>query len=123
MYLVCWTKSCIQDERIAQLWRMLRYLMKALGYTPDLSSILHDVDDEAKEEMLCGHSEKLAIAFGLLNIGEGMPLRITKNLRVCGDCHTASKFISIITKREIIMRDSKRFHHVKDGVCSCGDYW
>uniref|UniRef100_A0A804KLR5 DYW domain-containing protein n=1 Tax=Musa acuminata subsp. malaccensis TaxID=214687 RepID=A0A804KLR5_MUSAM len=21
------------------------------------------------------------------------------------------------------MRDSKRFHRVKDGSCSCGDYW
>nr|UPT49028.1 pentatricopeptide repeat protein AaPPR1399 [Agave angustifolia] len=116
-------KSCSWDKRIAEVWRVLRDRMKMLGYTPDLSSILHDIDDEAKEEMLCGHSEKLAIAFGLLNTRDGMPLRITKNLRVCSDCHTASKFVSLVTKREIIMRDSKRFHHVKDGVCSCGDYW
>lgn len=116
-------KSSFHDGRIMQLWSMLRDQMKLLGYTPDLASMLHDVDDETKEDMLCGHSEKLAIAFGLLNTGDGMPLRITKNLRVCADCHTASKYVSIIMKREIIMRDSKRFHHVKDGICSCGDYW
>jgi len=57
--------------------------------------------------MLCDHSEKLAIAFELLNTRDGMPLRITKNLRVCGDCHTANKFVSMVTKREIIMRDFK----------------
>ncbi|KAJ6843012.1 putative pentatricopeptide repeat-containing protein [Iris pallida] len=116
-------KACSWGTRIAEVWHVLRNQMKALGYTPDLSSILHDVDDEMKEEMLCGHSEKLAIAFGLLNTKDGMPLRITKNLRVCGDCHTACKFVSMITKREIIMRDSRRFHHIRDGVCSCGDYW
>ncbi|XP_010935759.4 LOW QUALITY PROTEIN: pentatricopeptide repeat-containing protein At1g06140, mitochondrial [Elaeis guineensis] len=112
-----------QHTRIIELWHVLTNQMKELGYVPDLSFILHDVDDEAKEEMLGGHSEKMAIAFGLLKTRDRMPFRITKNLRVCGDCHTASKIVSLITKREIIMRDSKRFHHVKDGVCSCGDHW
>ncbi|XP_072993556.1 LOW QUALITY PROTEIN: pentatricopeptide repeat-containing protein At1g06140, mitochondrial-like [Typha latifolia] len=111
------------DTKILELWCVLSSRMKELGYVPDLSFKLHDIDDEAKEEMLLWHSEKLAMAFGLLRSKEGMPLRITKNLRVCGDCHTASKFISLITKRELIMRDSRRFHNVKDGVCSCGDYW
>ncbi|KAI5396195.1 hypothetical protein KIW84_062410 [Lathyrus oleraceus] len=37
------------------------------------------------------------------------PIRIFKNLRG-------------ITEREIIVRDSNRFHHFKDGICSCGDY-
>ncbi|XP_077223899.1 pentatricopeptide repeat (PPR) superfamily protein [Tasmannia lanceolata] len=112
-----------KNTAIEDLWSSLSERMRALGYVPDISFALCDVDDETKEEMLCGHSEKLAIAFGLLNSGAGMPIRITKNLRVCGDCHTASKFISLITEREIIMRDNKRFHHVKVGVCSCGDYW
>ncbi|MQM13381.1 hypothetical protein Taro_046306 [Colocasia esculenta] len=111
------------NTALGKVWCMLSSQMKALGYTPDISFALYNVDDEAKEEALCGHSEKLALACGLLNTGEGMPIRITKNLRVCGDCHTASKFVSLITEREIIMRDSKRFHHFKDEVCSCGDYW
>ncbi|CAM6118095.1 unnamed protein product [Calypogeia fissa] len=35
----------------------------------------------------------------------------------------ATKFISKVTGREIIARDANRFHHFKDGFCSCGDYW
>lgn len=93
------------------------------GYIPDLSFALHDVEEETKEEMLYVHSEKLAIVFGLLNSGAGSVIRIKKNLRVCGDCHTATKFISKVTGREIIVRDAHRFHHFKDGTCSCRDYW
>jgi len=97
--------------------------MKEAGYVPDTNFVLHDVKEEMKEHMLFSHSEKLAIAFGILNTSPGTPIRITKNLRVCGDCHTAIKFISNIERREIIMRDAIRFHHFKDGLCSCGDYW
>ncbi|XP_068319098.1 putative pentatricopeptide repeat-containing protein At3g49142 [Pyrus communis] len=93
------------------------------GYKPDLNFVLHDVEEEMKEKMLYAHSEKLAIVFGLLNLGPESVIRIKKNLRVCGDCHTASKFISKVTGREIVMRDAHRFHHFKDGACSCGDYW
>ena len=112
-----------KNTQIESLWNSLEKRMGELGYVPDLRFVLHDVDDEVKQEVLYGHSEKLAIVFGLLNSGEGMPIRITKNIRVCVDCHTASKFISLITRRKIIMRDVKRFHHVQDGVCSCGDFW
>lgn len=115
--------TTFKNTEIEALWNSLRKRMGELGYVPDISFVLHDVDDEAKREILCGHSEKLAILYGLLNVREGMPIRIMKNLRVCGDCHTASKFISLITGRKIIMRDTRRFHHFQDGVCSCGDYW
>ncbi|KAL5860844.1 hypothetical protein ACOSQ4_002140 [Xanthoceras sorbifolium] len=93
------------------------------GYTPDLNFALHDVEEETKEKMLYVHSEKLAIVFGLMNSVAGSVIRIKKNLRVCGDCHTATKFISKVTEREIIVRDAHRFHHFKKGICSCGDYW
>jgi len=93
------------------------------GYTPDINFVLHDVDEETKESTLYLHSEKLAIVFGLLNLGPGSVIRIRKNLRVCGDCHTATKFISKVTGREIVVRDSHRFHHFKNGACSCRDYW
>ncbi|KAI4304050.1 hypothetical protein MLD38_039614 [Melastoma candidum] len=39
----------------------------------------------------------------------GVPVRITKNTRICGDCHSAFKFISEFTRRDIIMRDNARF--------------
>ncbi|PKA62835.1 Pentatricopeptide repeat-containing protein [Apostasia shenzhenica] len=101
------------------LWERLR----REGFVPDTSCVLHNVDDDEKEALLCGHSEKLAIAFGLLNTPPGSAIRVAKNLRVCNDCHEATKYISKIEAREIILRDVRRFHHFKNGSCSCGDYW
>ncbi|KAI3469040.1 hypothetical protein Pfo_025703 [Paulownia fortunei] len=97
--------------------------MKLAGYAPDLESALHDVAEEQKEQLLLWHSEKLAIAFGVIRVPVGLPIRVFKNLRVCEDCHLAIKFISAIEGRKIIVRDTTRFHHFQDGKCSCGDYW
>ncbi|KAL6893980.1 hypothetical protein ACP4OV_008078 [Aristida adscensionis] len=106
-------------KKAAEMWEEI----KKAGFVPDLSSVLHDVDNELKEDMLSRHSEKLAIAFGLISTPEKTTLRIMKNLRVCNDCHTAIKFISKVVDREIIVRDATRFHHFRDGFCSCKDYW
>ena len=97
--------------------------MKAAGFVPDTSVVLRLMDDEDKDCHLCHHSEKLAIAFGMISTPEGTTLHVFKNLRVCPDCHEATKFISKLTGREIIVRDANRFHHFKDGRCSCGDFW
>ncbi|BAT76160.1 hypothetical protein LR48_Vigan01g242400 [Vigna angularis] len=97
--------------------------MREMGYKPETVTALHDVEEEEKELMFNVHSEKLAIAFGLITSEPGTEIRIIKNLRVCLDCHTATKFISKITERVIVVRDANRFHHFKDGTCSCGDYW
>ncbi|XP_068656534.1 pentatricopeptide repeat-containing protein At2g15690, mitochondrial-like [Aristolochia californica] len=96
---------------------------KEAGYVPDTRYVLHDIDQEAKEQALLYHSERLAIAYGLISTPARMPLRIIKNLRICGDCHNAIKIMSRIVGRELIVRDNKRFHHFKDGKCSCNDYW
>ncbi|KAK1264606.1 Pentatricopeptide repeat-containing protein [Acorus gramineus] len=96
--------------------------MKMEGYVPNTSCVLHSVEEDEKEMLLCGHSEKLAIAFGVLNTPPGSTIQVVKNLRVCDDCHEATKFISKIVGREIVLRDTRRFHHFKDGACSCGDY-
>jgi hypothetical protein len=106
----------------AELKRLLGQ-MHAMGYVPDTKFVLCDVEEEDKVFHLCHHSEKLAIAFGLISTPPGTPLRIFKNLRVCGDCHTSTKFISKIVGRAILVRDANRFHHFEDGVCSCMDYW
>ncbi|KAL4311657.1 hypothetical protein GQ457_01G048490 [Hibiscus cannabinus] len=111
-----------QSKRIYAFLEELGDKMKAAGYVPDTSSI-HDVEDAVKEQLNSTHSERLAIAFGLLNTSDGTPIHVRKNLRVCGDCHTATKYISLVTGREIIVRDMQRFHHFKNGTCSCGDYW
>lgn len=97
--------------------------IKALGYVPDLSCAFHDVDDEQKEKILLGHSEKLALAFGLMSSAEGVPVRVIKNLRICVDCHNFAKFVSKLYAREISLRDKNRFHHIVNGICTCGDYW
>eukprot|EP01018_Ginkgo_biloba_P018482 Gb_07217 [translate_table: standard] len=116
-------RSHPQSEKIYAILETLSGQMKEAGYVPNTNFVLHDVEEEVKEHMLCSHSEKLAIAFGLINTSPGTPIRIVKNLRVCGDCHTATKFISKIVRREIIVRDASRFHRFKDGLCSCGNYW
>ena len=97
--------------------------MKKSGFIPNTKFVLHDEGEDSMEYHLCGHSEKLAIGFGLISTPPGTPLLITKNLRVCGDCHNATKFISKLRNREITVRDSNRFHHFKNGECSCKDYW
>ncbi|KAJ7971579.1 Pentatricopeptide repeat [Quillaja saponaria] len=97
--------------------------LELAGFVPDTNFVLHDVEEEVKLGMLYTHSEKLATAFGLIATPEGTPIRITKNLRVCGDCHTFIKLVSAIEKRDITVRDANRFHHFKEGACSCGDYW
>jgi hypothetical protein len=107
-------------EIFAELTRLSRH-MKNVGYLPDTKFMLHDM--EGKVFHLFQHSEMLAIAFGLISTPADTPLRIFKNLRMCGDCHAATKFISKIVGRQIILRDTKRFHHFEDGLCSCSDYW
>ncbi|OAY44342.1 pentatricopeptide repeat-containing protein At3g49170, chloroplastic [Manihot esculenta] len=97
--------------------------IKELGYVPNTDFVLHDVEEEQKEQYLFQHSEKIAVAFGFISTSKSKPIRVFKNLRVCGDCHTAFKYFSIARGREIVVRDSNRFHHFKDGKCSCNDYW
>ncbi|GAU10986.1 hypothetical protein TSUD_112790 [Trifolium subterraneum] len=101
----------------------LEGLMHEAGYAPDTGSVFHDVEEDEKTSMVCSHSERLAIAFGLISTSPGTRLLITKNLRICEDCHVAIKFISKITEREITVRDVNRYHHFKHGMCSCGDHW
>ncbi|XP_058112429.1 pentatricopeptide repeat-containing protein At5g48910-like [Magnolia sinica] len=98
--------------------------LKVDGYEPYTEQVLLDIDEEeVKQTSLSHHSEKLAIAFGFISTSPGTTIRVVKNLRVCSDCHSAIKLLSKIYDRGIIVRDSNRFHHFKDGSCSCGDYW
>ncbi|XP_071702716.1 pentatricopeptide repeat-containing protein At3g49710 [Rutidosis leptorrhynchoides] len=113
-------------NEIARFWEELVKKMKRAGYVPDVKWALvrdHDIMEDEKETSLGRHSEKLAVVFGLLSTKDGQPLYVVKNLRICGDCHNAIKIISSLTRREITVRDARRFHCFKDGQCSCGDYW
>ncbi|PON65377.1 DYW domain containing protein [Parasponia andersonii] len=92
------------------------------GFTPQQKTLLPDVD-ENEERILLYHSEKLAIAYGMISTPDGTSLQIVQSHRVCSDCHSAIKLMALITGREIVLRDGSRFHRFKDGSCSCGDYW
>ncbi|XP_072955809.1 pentatricopeptide repeat-containing protein At5g66520-like [Typha angustifolia] len=111
-----------RGEIYAMLDEMRRKLTM-VGYRPRTDQILIDMDEEDKSTALFHHSEKLAVAFGLIHSDPGTTIRITKNLRVCIDCHLVMKLLSKIYHREIIVRDRCRFHHFKDATCSCMDYW
>lgn len=109
-----------------EIYRMLDKLDRKLkheGHLATTNDVLHDIDEEEKEHALGLHSEGLAIAYGLLHLSKDSPIRIVKNLRVCRDCHSVIKLISTVYNRDIIVRDRVRFHHFREGKCSCNDYW
>lgn len=109
-----------------EIYTKLEEIMKSArleGYMPETEWVLHNIEEEEKEDALGNHSEKLALAFALVCTAQKATIRIVKNLRVCGDCHSLMKHVSRISGREIVLRDIKRFHRFKDGECSCGDYW
>lgn len=114
----------VSHPRSEYLYWKLQCLMKEMeqqGYAFDTDFSLHDVDEE-RECIPVGHSEMLAISFGLIST-QSSTIRITKNSHVCRNCHEMGKFISRVEGREIILKDPNCFHHFKDGHCSCGDLW
>ncbi|XP_072978581.1 pentatricopeptide repeat-containing protein At3g22690 [Typha angustifolia] len=110
-------------DLIAQMLHQIGGSISTAGYVPDLARVLTNVDDKEKEDLLSLHSEKMAVAFGLISTSRGVPIRVIKNLRICTDCHSFMKLVSKVYGREIIIRDNNRFHHFRNGVCSCKDYW
>ncbi|XWS40448.1 hypothetical protein CRYUN_Cryun18bG0141100 [Craigia yunnanensis] len=115
-------RSHPQSEEIYAMLAETTKRLKLEGYAPHTANVLADIEEEEKENALSYHSEKIAIAFMLLKTAQGTPIRVVKNLRVCADCHSAFKLISKVFEREIIVRDGSRFHHFRDGSCSCRDY-
>nr|AYM00498.1 pentatricopeptide repeat protein [Salvia miltiorrhiza] len=97
--------------------------MEKAGFTGHVEHDLHDVEEECKRELLKHHSEKLAFTLGWMCLPRFVPIRIMKNLRICGDCHQFMKVASAVTGREIVVRDNNRFHHFREGRCSCGEFW
>ncbi|KAI9114493.1 hypothetical protein K1719_014721 [Acacia pycnantha] len=111
---------------IKAIYRVLEGLVqraKLEGFKPLTELVLMDVSEEEKEENLSYHSEKLALAYGILKSSPGTEIRIWKNLRICQDCHSLMRIVSRVLNRVIIVRDRIRFHHFEGGLCSCGDYW
>lgn len=116
-------------EAICRELERLISRLKEMGYVPEMRSALQQIEeDEQKEEHLSHHSEKLALAFAVMegrksgDCGVNL-IQIMKNIRICIDCHNFMKLASKLLGKEILMRDSNRFHHFKDSSCSCNDYW
>lgn len=116
-------RSHMRTKEIYQKLEELGEEMERAGYIADTSFVLREVNNEEKNQTIRYHSERLAVAFGLITFPPDRPIRIMKNLRICGDCHTAIKFMSKCSGRVIIVRDNNRFHRFEDGKCTCGDYW
>ncbi|CAF3370752.1 unnamed protein product [Rotaria socialis] len=120
----------------AELSRIAKELIEN-GHQFNSSCITRRLNEgETVESVLMGHSEKIAIAFNFIQ--EPIPefIQIRKNLRVCFDCHAATKLIAKIRQhaatkliakirqRDIIIRDANRIHHFqRNGQCSCQDHF
>ncbi|XWS71147.1 hypothetical protein CRYUN_Cryun03dG0114100 [Craigia yunnanensis] len=114
-----------QREAICTKLEQLIGQLKAIGYVPEISLALHDIEEEHKQEQLFHHSEKMALAFAITNEGNlhcRSVIRILKNIRICVDCHNFMKLASDFLQKEIIVGDSNSFHHFKNKICSCNDY-
>ncbi|KAK6250340.1 Pentatricopeptide repeat - like 10 [Theobroma cacao] len=108
------------------LYKVLEGLIqrtKLKGFLPETELVLMDISEEEKEGNLNHHSEKLALAYGILKTSPGTEIMISKNLRICHDCHNWIKMVSKLLIRVIIVRDRIRFHRFEGGLCSCADYW
>ncbi|XP_047310427.1 pentatricopeptide repeat-containing protein At1g20230-like [Impatiens glandulifera] len=117
-------RDYFQADEIYKFLEEIGEKIRLVGYKPKTEFVLQDIEGvEEKEDMLCNHSEKLAVAFGILNLNGSSSVSVFKNLRICGDCHSAIKCIAKVVGVRIVVRDCQRFHHFSDGVCSCGDFW
>ncbi|CAA7032859.1 unnamed protein product [Microthlaspi erraticum] len=112
-----------EHGELFELLRNMKMHMVEVGYVVATKVVLHDLDEETKENALLAHSERAAFARGLLSSAPRSTITVLKNLRVCIDCHNAFKIMAELVGRTVVMRDNKRFHHMKDGGCSCKDYW
>ncbi|KAK7308043.1 hypothetical protein VNO77_41634 [Canavalia gladiata] len=116
-------ESHSENTQIGLILQEISFRLNEAGYVPDTTNVLLDVDEQEKEQLLSRHSEKLAMAYGLIVTGQGIPIRVVKNLRMCSDCHSFAKLVSKLYNREITVRDNNRYHFFKEGFCSCRDYW
>ncbi|CAI0545462.1 unnamed protein product [Linum tenue] len=110
------------EEIYAKLVEVTKRL-RLEGHVAHTGHVYADIEEEEKENALVHHSEKIAVALMLVCSPPGTPIRVFNNLRICGDCHVVIKLMSKVYGREITVRDCSRFHHFRDGSCSCGDYW
>ncbi|XP_073134026.1 pentatricopeptide repeat-containing protein At5g50990 isoform X2 [Henckelia pumila] len=116
-------RSHPETDAIYRVLEVLIHRSRMEGYVCARDSVFMDISEEEKEENLNYHSEKLALAYGILKSSPGTEILISKNLRTCSDCHSWMKIVSKLLNRTITVRDRMRFHSFEKGSCTCGDYW
>jgi tetratricopeptide (TPR) repeat protein len=122
----------IRHKQTKEIYEELKRIsdeIKQDGYISDERWITSDRGFNEYMNPLHSHSERLALAYQLylrrnqLN-NNNEPIQITKNLRICGDCHEIFKRITRIHQGLIILaRDRTRQHKFQQGKCSCNDYF
>ncbi|MBA0561379.1 hypothetical protein Golob_018215, partial [Gossypium lobatum] len=69
-------KAHPEIEKINDMVSEMGNKLKEAGYMADTSAVLRNINEEEKETALNYHSEKLAIAFGLISTAPGTPIQI-----------------------------------------------
>lgn len=138
-------RKAMKDEKLMKLkdWSWISIKDKVYSFKPDDKSCTHhpqihillrdllqksrNLENFENEEMddketRVHHSEKFAVVFGLLKTQKPAAIRVVKSTIMCRECHNFVKFVSVLSEREIMVRDSKRLHRFVDGKCSCGDF-
>ncbi len=116
-----------QTKEIYEELKLMSERLKQDGYIGDQRWITSDRGFNEDRNPLDSHSERLALAYQLFlrrkeSINE--PIQITKNLRICGDCHEVFKRMTRLHEGLIILvRDRARQHKFAQGKCSCHDYF
>ncbi|KAL6883787.1 hypothetical protein ACP4OV_011201 [Aristida adscensionis] len=107
-------------NNILSTWKDLSNRMEQYGYPP------RDIEPYCNvkiDPLSCHHTEKMAVCYGLICTNDHEPIRISKNFRMCMECHSSIKFISRDKNRKILVSDGSTYHHFKSGTCSCRDKW
>nr|GEV55745.1 pentatricopeptide repeat-containing protein At3g24000, mitochondrial [Tanacetum cinerariifolium] len=75
-------KSHPHSDKIYSKLYELKKMVKEAGYIPDISYSLQDIDEEQKEDHIWKHSERLALAYGLINTPEGFTILVMASVLV-----------------------------------------
>uniref|UniRef100_A0ACD5TPH7 Uncharacterized protein n=1 Tax=Avena sativa TaxID=4498 RepID=A0ACD5TPH7_AVESA len=107
-------------ENILSTWKDVASRMEQSGYAPQDNEPYCNVE---VDPLSCHHTERIAVCYGLISMCGHEPIRVSKNFRMCKECHSSIKFISRDKNREILISDGCTYHHFNYGSCSCGDMW